>query len=155
VKDPEESREIATDVMFIQGEFFDGMGGGLEQGRVSHPLVFANEAAQFLRDRKGEQEMVTGELTFHLFFQPLSGLMPLTTRAMAVSAGAIDPMELATIFALVKGEAAGFGTTADDGTDNSAVCFRHELGVALEVFGAKGPEDLIDFCHGPSPPSPD
>jgi hypothetical protein len=47
-------------------------------------------------------------------------------------------MELAAFFALVKGEAAGFGATVDDGIDDFAVCFRHDLGVALEVLGAEG-----------------
>ena len=59
VKDAEEPQEITADVMFIQGKFLHSFGGGLEQGRVSHPLVFANEATQILRDGKSEQEMVT------------------------------------------------------------------------------------------------
>jgi hypothetical protein len=155
VEDTEESGEITADVFFIQGEFFDGLGGGLEQGRVSDPLVFANEAAQFFRDRKGKQEVMTGKLPLDLFFQPLSGLMVLTSGAMAISTGAIDPMELATFFALVDCEAADFGVTADDGIDDFAVYFRHDLGVAFEVLGAKGSEDLIDCGHGPVPPSPD
>ena len=67
VKDAEESWEISADVLLINGEFLDGLGGGLEQGRVSHPLVLSNEAAQILRDGKSEQEMVAGELPLHLF----------------------------------------------------------------------------------------
>jgi hypothetical protein len=35
------------------------------------------------------------------------------------------------------------------------VCFRHDVGVAFEVLGAEGPEDFINCCHGPVPPSPD
>ena len=155
VKDAEESREISADVMFIQGKFLDRFGGGLEQGRVSHPLVFTNEAAQILRDGKGEQEMMTGELPFDLFFQPLPGLMVLTSRAMAISTGAIDPMELATLLALVKGNATDLGATGDDGIDDFAVCFRHDLGIAFQVLGAEGSEDLIDCGHGRVPPSPD
>ena len=155
VKDSEETREIPTDVMFIRGDFFNSLGGGFEQGRVSHPLVFANEAAQNLWDGKGEQEMVTGELSFHLFFEPLAGLMVLTGWAMAISTGAIDPMDLAALFALIEGEAAGFGATADDGIDDFAVCVRYGLGVAFQVFRAKGSEDLIDGGHGLTPPLPD
>ena len=98
---------------------------------------------------------MTGELALDLFFQPLAGFMVLTSGAMAISTGAIDPMELATFFALVEGEAAGFGAAADDGLDDFAVYFRHDLGVALEVLGAKGSEDLIDGGHGPVPPLPD
>ncbi len=67
VKDAEESREISADVMFIRSKFLHSFGGGLEQGRVRYPLVLTNESAQILRDGKSEQEMVTGELTFHLF----------------------------------------------------------------------------------------
>jgi hypothetical protein len=121
VKDAEESRKITTDVMFIQGEFLHSFGGGFEQGRISCPLVFANEGAQFLWDGKGEQEMMTGELPLHLLFEPLSGFMVLTSGAMAISAGAVDPMEFAAFLALVKGEATGFGATAEDGIDDFAV----------------------------------
>jgi hypothetical protein len=35
------------------------------------------------------------------------------------------------------------------------VCFRHEMGVALQVLGAEGLEDLIDGGHGRVPPLPD
>jgi hypothetical protein len=155
VEDAEESREITADVVFVEGEFFDGLGGGLEQGRVSHLLVFANEAAQIFRDGKGEQEMMTGELAFDLFFQPLAGFMVLTRRAMAISTGAIDPMELATLLALIKGDTTELGATADDGINDFAVYIRHDLGVAFQVLRAEGSEDLIDCGHGPTPPLPD
>ena len=57
--------------------------------------------------------------------------MVLTSGAMTIPTGAIDPMELATLLALVKGEAADFGATADDGIDDFAVYFRHDLGIAF------------------------
>ena len=121
MEDAKESREITADIVLIQGEFFDSFGGGFEEGRVSHPLVFANEAAQIFRDGKGEQEMMTGELAFDLFFQPLAGFMVLTRRAMAISTGAIDPMELAALLALIKGDTTSLGATADDGINDFAV----------------------------------
>ena len=152
MKDAEESWEIPADVMFIRGKFLDRFGGGLEEGRVSHSLVLTNESAQNLRDGKSEQEMMTGELVFDLFLQPLPGLMVLTSRAMAISTGAIDPMELATLLALVKGNAIDFRTTADDGIDDFSVCIRHDLGIAFQVLGAEGSEDLIDGGHGLTPP---
>ena len=98
---------------------------------------------------------MTGELPLDLFFQPLTGLMVLTSRAMAISTGAIDPMELATLLALIKGDTTGLGATGDDGIHDLAVCFRHEMGIALQVLGAEGLEDLIDGGHGPSPPLSD
>jgi hypothetical protein len=137
--------------MLIRSKFLHSFGGGLEQGRVGYPLVLTNESAQILRDGKSEQEMVTGELPFDLFLQPLSGLMVLTSGAVAISTGAIDPMELATLLALIK----GLGATGEDGIHDLAVCFRHEMGIALQVLGAESSEDLIDCGHGPSPPLPD
>jgi len=121
VKDSEESREVSADVVLIQGKFLHGFRGCLEQGRVSYPLVFTNEAAQSLRDGKGEQEMVTRELVLQLLFEPLPALMVLTGGAMAISTGAIDPMELAALLALIEGDTTGFGATIDDGIDDFAV----------------------------------
>ena len=121
VKDAKESWEISADVMFIRSKFLHSFGGGLEQGRVRCPLVLTNESPQVLRDGKSEQEMMTGELPFDLFLQPLAGLMVLTSRAMAISTGAIDPMELATVLALIKGDTTSLGATGDDGIDDLAV----------------------------------
>jgi hypothetical protein len=84
-------------------------------------LVFANEAAQVCWDGKREQEMVTGELPFHLFFEPLPALVVLTSGAMAISTGAMDPMELAALLALIQGDPASLGAAGDDGIEDFAV----------------------------------
>jgi hypothetical protein len=81
--------------------------------------------------------------------------MVLTGRAMAISTGAIDPMELATRFTLVEGNATELGATGDDGIDDFTVYCRHNLRIVFQVLGAKGSEDLIDCGHGLGPPSPD
>ena len=65
--------------------------------------------------------MMTGELPFQLLFDPLPGLMVLTSRAMAISTGAIDPVELATLLALIKGETRSLGATGDDGINDLEV----------------------------------
>lgn len=97
---------------------------------------------------------MTGELPLDLFFQPLAGFMVLTGRAMAISTGEIDLVELATFLALIKGPAIDLGATGEDGFDDFAVCFRHDLGIAFQVVGAEGSEDVIDGGHGLSPPLP-
>ena len=74
--------------------------------------------------------------------------MVLTRGAMAISTGAIDPVELATFLALVKGNATDLGATGDDGINDFAVYIRHDLRIAFQVLGAKGLEDLIDCGHG-------
>lgn len=81
--------------------------------------------------------------------------MVLTRRAMAISTGAIDSMELATLFTLVEGNAADLGATGDDGIDDFTVPLRHDLGIPFQVLRTKGSEDLIDCGHGLGPPSPD
>jgi hypothetical protein len=155
VKDAEETREIAADVVLIEGKLLDCFGRSFKEGRVSDALVFANEAAQTLGDGEGDQEMVAGELAFELLIEPLLALMVLTGGAMAISAGTIEAMELATCFALIENHSRGLGATGDHGIDDLAMCFRDGLGVALEVLGTKGSEDLIDGGHSLGPPLPD
>jgi len=155
VKDPKEAGQIGADVMVIEGEFFHGVGRGFEQGRVSGALVFAHKATQFFWHREGEKEMMGCQLTLDLSFEPLLSFMVLASGAMAIATGAIELMGCAAALALVKGYAAGFGTTTDDGIDGFEVCFRHQVGVALEVFGAEGAKDFIDGGHGRVPPSRD
>jgi hypothetical protein len=155
VEDTKEAREVASDMAFIEGEFFDGLGGGPEKGRISMALVFPDEASQFVRDGKGEEEVVSRELAVDLFFPPQLGLLLLTGGAMAVSTGAIDLVEAATLLALVDGDAGERGATGDHGIDDFAVCVRHERAIAARVLGAEGPHYLIDGGHGAVPPSPD
>jgi hypothetical protein len=147
VQHAKEARQIGADVMPIEGESFHGIGRGFEQGRVSGALVFAHEGAQFFWHREGKEEMMGWELALKLFFEPLLSLMVLASGAMAIATGAIELMGCAAAFALVKGYAAGFGTTTDDRIDGFAVCFRHTVGVAMEVLGAEGAKDFIDGGH--------
>jgi hypothetical protein len=155
VEDAKEAGEITADVVFVEGEFFDGLRGGLEQGRVSHLLVFSDEAAQAFRDSKREHEMMTWELAFEMFVQPLPALLVLTCGTMAISTGAMDAMNLSARLALIEGDPTGLGATGDDGIDDLSVCMGHELGIALQVLWAESSKDLIDGGHGLGPPLPD
>ena len=152
VKHTEEAGDICTDVILIEGQFFDGVRGRLEQSGVSQALVLSHEVAQRFWDRKGNEEMVVGELALDLFLQPLLSFMGLASWAMAIATRAIELVGLGASFALVKCNAAGFGTTGHDGIDDFAVCFRHAVGVTLEVLGAEGCKDFTDGGHGRVPP---
>jgi hypothetical protein len=131
VKDAKETRAICADELFIGDQFLNRFGGSLEQGGVGRPLVVTDEAAQTLRDGKGEHEVVTWELPFHLFVQPLPALVVLAGGAMAISTGAMDAMKLATRLALIQGNPTGLGATGDDGIDDLSVCMGHCLGKAF------------------------
>ena len=155
MKNSEEARQIGADVLLIRGKFSDGLRGGLKQSRVSDALVFAHKGAQFFRDRKGDEEVGSGELALEVFFKPLSCFMLLAGRAMAIATGAIELMGVAAGFALVEGQAAGFGAAGNYRIEDFAVDFRHAGGVTFEVLGAEGLEDLIEGGHGPVPPSRD
>lgn len=152
VQNTEEAWNIGTDVILIEGQFFDGVRGSLEQGGVSHALVLSHEGAQRFWDRKRNKEMVAGELAPDLFLQPLLSFMVLASWAMAIAAGAIELVGLGAGFALVERNTAGFGTTGHDGIDDFAVRLGHSRGVALEVLGAEGCKDFMDGGHGPVPP---
>jgi hypothetical protein len=155
VKDTEEARQIGADVLSIRGKLFHGLGGSLKQGRVSPSLILSDKGAQLFRDRKRDQEVRTGELALKVFFKPLTGLMVLASRAVAIATGAIDLMRIATGLALIQRQATGFGAAVDDGIDGFEVGFRHPVGVALKVLRSEGAKDLIDGVHDPVPPSRD
>jgi hypothetical protein len=97
--------------------------------------------------------MMGWELALKLCFELLAGLMVLASGAMAIATGAIERVRRLAAFALVEGPPAGFGTTMGDGIDGLEMCFRHAVGVAMEVLGAKGAKDFIDGGHGQVPPS--
>ncbi len=96
--------------------------------------------------------MVAGELAFQLILQPHAALLVLTGGAMAISTGAMDPMELAAGLALIEGESTSLGATGDHGIDHLTVCIGHSLGKAFQILGAERSEDLINCGHGLSLP---
>jgi hypothetical protein len=155
MEDTEESGEICADELLIKGQFLHCFRGSLEQGRVGGALVLTDEAGQLLWDSEGDHEMVAGELTFQVILQPLAALLVLTGGAMAISTGAIGPMELATGLTLIEGDTTSFGATSDDGLNDLSMEMRRGLTVALEVLRGEGSEDLIDGGHGRVPPSLD
>jgi len=151
VKDAEESREIASDVLSIRGQFLDGLRGGGEQGGIGSPLIAADEASEVFRDGEGDHEVVSGQLSLDLSFEPLVGLVMLAVGAVAVAAGAVDAVGRAAFLALVDRRACGWGAAVHDGVDHFAVYFRHGAGVLFQVFDGVGPEDVIYGCHGRTP----
>jgi hypothetical protein len=155
MQDAEEAWEVTTDVLWICGEFFDGIGRSLEQSRVTDALVLTHEGAQLLWDGKRDQEVMTRELALELFSQPLLGFVVLAGGAVAIAAGAKELAALSAALALVERDPTGFRTTGDNGVDDFAVSLGHLGGVTLEVLGAKGSEDFMDGGHDRVPPSRD
>ena len=152
VQDAEEAGEIGPDVLLIEGEFFDGVGGSLEQSGVSQALVLAHERTQLFWDGKRDEEVVTRQLALDLFFEPQLGLVVLAGGTMAIAAGAKELAQLGAAFTLVEGNPAGLRTTSHDGIDDFAVTLGHLGGVTLEVLGSEGCEDFMDGGHNRVPP---
>jgi hypothetical protein len=155
MQDAEEAWEIGTDVLLIKCEFFDGVRRSIEQSGVSHALVLPHEGAQFFRDRKSNEKMVTWELALNLFLQPLLGLTVLAGGAMTITTGAIELAWLGTAITLVEGDPAGFGAASHDGIDDFALRLGYYGSIALEVLGAEGYKDFMDGVHDRVPPSRD
>src|ERR1700724_3345057 len=87
MQDPEEAWEIGTDVLRIEGEFFDGLRGRPEQSAITDARVLPHERTQLLWDGKRDEEVVAWELTPDLFFEPLLGFIVLAGGAVAIAAG--------------------------------------------------------------------
>jgi len=155
VQHTEEARQITTDVLWIEGELFDGIGRSFEQSAVSDALVLAQESSQLFGNGKREQEVMPRQLAVDLGLEPLLGFTVLAGGAMAIAAGAKELARFGTAIALVGRDAAGLGTTSDDGIDDFAMGLGHCGSVALEILGAEGGKDFMDGGHDRVPPSRD
>ena len=155
VENTEEAWEIGTDVFSIEGKFFDGLGGRLEQSRVTQALVLAHERTQLFWDCERDEEVVTRELALDLGLEPLLGLIVLAGGTVAIATGAKELARLSAAGALVERYPAALGATLRDGIDDFAVSLGHHAGVTLKVLRAEGGEDFMDGGHDRVPPSRD
>ena len=71
VKEAEKTWPIAADVVLINSQLFDGLGGGFEHGRIGQALVATHEAPERVWNGEGDHEVVSGKPPFDLFFKPL------------------------------------------------------------------------------------
>jgi hypothetical protein len=152
VEDPKATGHIGADMPVIASELLDRFGRGPEEGCVGQPLVAADEAAQWLRDGKGDHEMMTGKLTADPGFEPFSGLMVLTGGAVAIAAGAIDDVGMPAVLTCIASKPGILGAAHEDGVHGFAVLSRQSIAKAFQVLGAEGTEDVIDAFHIKSPP---
>jgi len=153
MQDAEEAWEVATDVFWICGEFFDGIGRSLEQSRVTDALVLTHEGAQLLWDCEGDQKVVARQLALDLFSQPLLGLIVLAGGTVAIAAGAKELARLSAALTLVERDTAGLRTTGREGIDDVAVSLGNGASVTLEILGCEGGEDFMNGGHDRVPPS--
>jgi len=70
MQDTRETRKIGADETLVFGEPFERLGRGLEQGVVGDLLMRADKVAQGLRDRKGDEEVRSGELFLQMVLEP-------------------------------------------------------------------------------------
>ena len=62
VQDSEEAGQVAADILGVGGQSFDGVGRGVEQGRIAQALVTADKGSEQFGDGEGDQEVVAREL---------------------------------------------------------------------------------------------
>jgi hypothetical protein len=108
--------------------------------------VRAAEGPNLLWHGKGEQEVVAGQASLKLCFQPLAAFMILALRTVPIAAGAVNMMFFAAAVALIDGNAILSGTTFDDGIDGLFVLDRH-IRISGKIFRAEGAEDLGNGAH--------
>ena len=150
VQDPGEPREVGPDEALVGGEPFEGARRGVEHGLVGEALMRADEGAEGLGDGKGQEKMGPGQLFVQVVLEPLLGCMLLTLGTVAVATGMMDAVVLPTALALREAMAILSALALLDGTDGLAMR-GGEVGIALQVLGRKGGEDIAEGRHGSSP----
>ena len=146
VQNAGEPRQIATDVSGILGQFFNGLGGCLEQGLVSNPLMAAAKGPDLLRHCESEHEVPAGQTAAQLIFQPIPALMVLAPWTMTVATGPVDVMGLAASLTAIDGDAEVTGAAVDDSINDFFMLVR-QIREEVQVFRGKGSEDIGDGTH--------
>jgi hypothetical protein len=117
---------------------------------VREALMRADEGSERLRDREGEEEVRPGKLLLEVVCEPRLGCMLLTLGTVSVATGMIDAVLLATALALLEAVSIVSALALLDGVDDFAVR-GGEGGIALQILGRKGVEDVAEGGHGRSP----
>jgi len=86
--------------------------------------VTPDKTAQLFGNCEGYHEVMSGKLSFHLFFQPLPGFVILADGTMTISAGAKNGGFSMTFLTDENIAAAKLGATPDDILDNLFVSRR-------------------------------
>ena len=152
MQDPGKTRELGPEEALVCGEPFEGRCRRLKQGLVRGALMRADEGSERLRDGKGEEEVRPGQLLLEVVCEPLRGCMLLALGTVAVATGMLDAVVLATTVALREAVAVVSTSARVDGADALAVG-EGQRGVALQVLGRKGGEDVAEGGHDRSLPS--
>jgi hypothetical protein len=112
----------------------------------------ADEGAERLRDREGEEEVWPRQLFLKVMCKPLLGFMLLTLWAMTIATGMVHAVVAPTRGALIEAVAVGAALALLDGADDLAVC-GGEMGIAFKVFWRKSRADIAEGGHDRSLPS--
>jgi hypothetical protein len=151
VQDSEEPRHIPADVSGVDGQGLDRPRRGREQRPIADPLMPTQEGAQRLGHGEGEQEVLAGQLTRLVPFQPLLALALLTARTVPVAAGARDHVPLPAPVADVEGRARGLGMAVGNRREHLLVGLGHGGPELVEVGRAMDPKELLEEAHGYRP----
>ena len=150
VQDPGKPWEIGPDEARVCGQPFEGHCRRLKHGVIRDTLMRAEKGTQGLGDGEGEEEVWPRELFVQMVLEPLLGFMLLTLGAVAVATGMVDTVLSRTTWALIEAVSVISAVAVLDGTDDLAVR-GGESGIALQVLGREGGEDLAEGGHGRSP----
>lgn len=85
-------------------------------------------------DGEGDEEMMTGELVFDLFFQPLSCFVMLAGGAVAVATAFVEDMRFLAAVTVIDRDAGGWGVALDDGLHGFAMLKRDSVSETLEIL---------------------
>jgi hypothetical protein len=150
MEDAGKAREVRTDKALVVGEAFDGLRGGLEQGRIGSALMRADKGSEGFGDGEGDEKVRPGKLFVELFVEPVLSFMMLALGAVAIAAGVVDAVLPATAVALIETVSIMAALAVLNGT-HGLVVEERQMGIAREVFWRIGLEDVADGGHEASP----
>jgi hypothetical protein len=110
----------------------------------------ADQGAQGLRDREGEEEVRPRELFVQVMMSPLLGFLLLALGTVAVATGMMDAVLPPTALALREAVAIVPAWAMLESADDLAVR-GGEVGIGLQGLWGEGIEDVTQGGHGRRP----
>jgi len=121
-QDPGATRQVRPHEALVVGQPLEGRGRGLNQGVGREALRRAEEGAERLRDRKGEEAVRPRELCGEVGLKPRLRCRLLALGTVPVATGTIDAVFFSTPLALIEAVAVMAALAPLDGTDGLTVC---------------------------------
>jgi hypothetical protein len=140
--------DLATDVVWIGGQFGQSLGSGLHQEGIQGLLVGAQQIAELVGDGEDDVEVRHGQEFLAATREPGLGIFAVALGTRPVAAGVIDVLLPAAVVTDVELATQGWAAAMAKVQERPTVAGEHALAETLDIPVAVETEDVGHLRHG-------